>query len=106
MREIDLVARLGGEEFGILLPNTNVQLASKLAERVRLAVEKEHYQLNKNQNIKVTISIGVASLRRENETLENILKTADEAMYQAKNQGRNKVAVKPLLGNEKKLPGF
>lgn len=90
LREIDMVARMGGEEFSVLLPNTVAKDAVKLAERIRLAVEQESYQIQ-NQITSMTISIGVASYDKNTSDLETIIKYADRSMYQAKKQGRNRV---------------
>ena len=90
VRAIDMVARMGGEEFSVLLPNTVAKDAVKLAERIRLAVEQESYQIQ-NEIIGVTVSIGVASYGKKTSNLANIIKHADNSMYQAKNQGRNQV---------------
>lgn len=90
IREIDVLGRLGGEEFGVLLPNTEAGDAVKLAERLRLAVEGLSCTIQ-DQKINVTMSIGVASFSREQSNLDIALRNADSAMYQAKNQGRNRV---------------
>lgn len=92
VREMDSVARMGGEEFSLLLPNTEKKDAAVLAERIRLAVEQESCQIQK-QTIHVTVSIGVASFSKEASTLEAILRQADNSMYLAKKQGRNRVVV-------------
>ena len=92
VREMDMVARMGGEEFSVLLPNTEAEDAVKLAERVRQAVEQESCQLQ-DQIIDVTVSIGVASYSKDISSLEAILRHADDSMYQAKNQGRNRVVI-------------
>ncbi len=90
IREIDVVARLGGEEFSVMLPNTQAVDASKLAERLRLAVEGLYCPFQ-DQNMSVTMSIGVATFGNEISNLDTLLRNADTAMYQAKNQGRNRV---------------
>jgi diguanylate cyclase (GGDEF)-like protein len=90
VREMDMVARMGGEEFSVLLPNTVAEDAVKLAERVRQAIEQESCQFQ-DQLIGVTVSIGVASYSKNISNLEAILKHADDSMYRAKNRGRNRV---------------
>lgn len=90
LREMDMVARMGGEEFSVLLPNTQAEDAVRLAERVRCAVEGESCQ-HQDQIIDVTVSIGVASYDKDISSLESLLRHADDSMYQAKNQGRNRV---------------
>ncbi len=93
-REVDVAARLGGEEFCILLPNTAAADAVILAERLRLSIENENCFLQ-NQRMNVTVSVGVAAYSEGMPNLDALLRNADAAMYQAKNQGRNRVV---LLG--------
>ncbi len=86
-RQNDMIARLGGEEFGLLLTHSDLASARLAAENFRLAIEElivEHDA----ENIFVTASFGVAELRRE-DTLEGFLARADSCLYQAKNAGRN-----------------
>jgi len=87
-REEDIVSRFGGEEFVIFLDECNVFTAEKIAERIRQRVEEFH-----PENIEVTVSIGVAELRKGKEGFSDLIKRADDAMYQAKKQGRNRVIV-------------
>jgi diguanylate cyclase (GGDEF)-like protein/PAS domain S-box-containing protein len=91
VREVDTLARLGGEEFGVLLPNTGSEDAARLAERLRAAVEEADCQV-RNRKMQVTVSIGVASYRKEMPNLDAILKDADSALYRAKSRGRNQVS--------------
>jgi diguanylate cyclase (GGDEF)-like protein/PAS domain S-box-containing protein len=90
VREIDMLVRLGGEEFGVLLPNTELEDAVATAERLRAAVEKLHCS-SRRRKMKVTVSIGVASCGKNRSNLDVILREADAAMYRAKSQGRNRV---------------
>jgi diguanylate cyclase (GGDEF)-like protein len=90
IREIDVLARLGGEEFGILLPNTKVTDAVHLAERLRLAIEGVYCSVGERK-MNVTASIGVTSARGDVSTLDAMLRNADIAMYRAKSRGRNLV---------------
>ena len=90
-REIDISGRLGGEEFAILLPNTDVDGGRAVAERFRLAIEKIVIP-TPNGNVKVTVSIGVSGLS-DGDSLDVLLKKADLAMYEAKRKGRNRVEV-------------
>lgn len=83
-RKTDFVGRIGGEEFLILLPNTGYAAALQLAERYRMGIE------NNADNIHYTCSIGVAELR-VGEYPDNLLQRADQALYAAKNSGRNNV---------------
>jgi len=90
IRKIDLLARLGGEEFSVMLPDTGAADAAHLAERLRLAVDETCLSIE-GQEMKVTVSIGVASYNKDVASLNDLLRKADAAMYQAKNQGKNRV---------------
>ena len=85
-REVDCVARYGGEEFCLMLPETPVAGAMKLAERIRTRMAAEQ---NPGEN--VTLSIGVASLPVNGDTPDEVIEAADEALYQAKREGRDRV---------------
>ena len=85
-----MVARYGGEEFVAVLPSTAIEGALTLAERVRHAIADESLPTER-QVIPVTISIGVASLRDEDEDVDALLRRADRALYRAKLEGRNRV---------------
>jgi diguanylate cyclase (GGDEF)-like protein len=89
-REIDMVGRYGGEEFIAILPETDEEPGANFAERVRRAVE-EHVYRDGTTEIRMTVSCGVASSREGIDSPEALLKAADEALYQAKHGGRNRV---------------
>ena len=90
-REIDMVGRYGGEEFIVILPNTDEDEAGRFAERVRTAVETHLYR-DEAQEIRMTCSSGVASFPDVGvDSPESLLKRADEALYVAKESGRNRV---------------
>lgn len=90
-REIDMVGRYGGEEFIALLPNTGEEEAARFAERVRKRVE-EHVYRDEATEVRMTLSSGVASAAGEEvEGPEVLLRRADDALYQAKESGRNRV---------------
>ena len=92
-RTEDTVARVGGEEFAALLPDTNRLGAAVLAERVRAAVEHERFVVAE-QTIQLTLSIGVASYAVERvETADQLLNIADQRLYLAKKLGRNRICV-------------
>lgn len=85
-----LLARYGGEEFAILLPETTKAEAVKIAEQIRKAVEKTQFHIRREQ-VKMTVSIGVANLPDDTLDAENLVQKADRALYQAKREGRNRV---------------
>jgi two-component system cell cycle response regulator len=91
VRGSDLVCRLGGEEFGILMPDTSIEIAHKIAERVRSAVEKELFAYAPDRSpIPITTSIGLAG-RRSGDNAEQLMRRADDALYRSKDSGRNRV---------------
>lgn len=93
-RGIDLVARMGGEEIVVVLPDTALDAARAVAERIREKVEGEPFQIQRGQRaISVTVSIGVASRRAGDGGPVEMMKRADEAVYRAKAAGRNRVIV-------------
>ncbi len=92
VRSVDLVGRLGGEEFIVVMPETNLGGAAVVAERLRAAVADETFRLrDTNDALRVTISIGVAVTGDGDDKLDGLLKRADDALYDAKNGGRNRV---------------
>lgn len=92
LRGSDVLGRLGGEEFGLVLPATGVNGAKHLAEQVRLAVEALELQGDGGRPLRVTLSAGVAEAARD-DTPETLMHLADKALYQAKQKGRNRVVV-------------
>ena len=98
MRETDIAARIGGEEFAVLLPHTDLKDACNLAERIRAAVEKIVIVID-DQHVNLTVSIGVAQMSSNIKEVENLMKLADGAMYCAKNLGRNRVEIAHLIPN-------
>ena len=93
-RQSDIVCRYGGEEFVILLPNTSIDGAKVVAEKIREEVESLSINLLTNEKLNFTISLGVSQVNLENESnIELALKRADDALYIAKENGRNKVEV-------------
>lgn len=90
VRENDVFARYGGEEFVILLPNTNLKQAFEIAERLRKLIENHHFNYE-NRVLPVTASIGVADYRQGVNSGTDLFKRADEAVYMAKEGGRNQV---------------
>jgi diguanylate cyclase (GGDEF)-like protein/PAS domain S-box-containing protein len=94
MREIDVIGRLGGEEFAILLPEANITQAMEAAERLRAEVEHTALPLEGGQVITFRVSIGVTELHEADQDIASLLKRADAAMYDAKQAGRNSVCMR------------
>ena len=92
MRDADLVARLGGEEFGAILPCTTPTGARVAAERLRAAIEIVPFDIGK-QHIDCTVSIGGVSIDPSSDVkgADEVVELADNALYEAKNNGRNQV---------------
>jgi len=91
-RELDTVARYGGEEFAVILPQSGLEQAEIVAEKLRQAVERQHFheQLKPKE---VTISIGIDAASSEMNTISDLIASADAALYSAKEQGRNRVVI-------------
>ena len=94
MRETDTFARIGGEEFALLMPETEGGEAHRLLERLRAAVEATRITLPE-QVLRVTISVGVVTNNGKPVELNRILRLADEALYDAKRRGKNRVVSGP-----------
>jgi diguanylate cyclase (GGDEF)-like protein len=90
-RGTDFVGRLGGEEFCVILPETSLDAAKVIAERLRQTLEQEIVMWEGHQ-IPITASFGVSSLTKKDEW-SSLLNRADIAMYQAKKSGRNQIAI-------------
>jgi two-component system cell cycle response regulator len=91
IRGVDLACRFGGEEFVVLMPDTDYRQAQGVAERVRLAVAERGFDTSEPRALSVTCSVGVALNEHATDTPELILKRADVALYRAKREGRNRV---------------
>ena len=89
MRDVDIVGRLGGEEFAIILPQTDGANALEVAERLRKTVANTGVVLQHGLPIHFTVSIGVVTLQGSNTNIEILLNQADKALYEAKHAGRN-----------------
>jgi diguanylate cyclase (GGDEF)-like protein len=95
LRNVDVLARYGGEEFLAMLPSTTLEGACILAERVRTAVGNRPLQTGRG-DLAVTISVGVGTLAKSDPDVDGLLRRADDALYQAKAQGRDRVVVASL----------
>jgi diguanylate cyclase (GGDEF)-like protein/PAS domain S-box-containing protein len=91
IRQEDILARIGGEEFSILLPETTLQSAKVVAERIRLNQSNLSLEGEWNGKITLTVSIGVTCIRFEDDTFDDFFTRADKALYQAKALGRDQV---------------
>jgi len=89
IRESDILGRYGGEEFILILPNTKVSGAMKLATRIKETVEEHDFEFNKTI-LKITVSIGITSASL-NDSVESLIQRADDALYEAKQKGRNRI---------------
>lgn len=87
VRATDIVARYGGEEFAVVLPLANKNKAAEVAERIRANVEGADFPVNR----KITVSIGVAAFPEDGKDPQTLMKVADEALYSAKEGGRNRI---------------
>ena len=92
VRGIDLACRMGGEEFVVVMPDTEPAIAEKVAERIRAHIAQTPFGVGgEGKAIDVTVSVGVSALRHAGDTVEAMMKRADVALYEAKNGGRNRV---------------
>jgi diguanylate cyclase (GGDEF)-like protein len=92
LRTIDIPGRFGGEEFCVVLPETDAQGAALVAERIRRATEDQNFRAYDN-SLTVTISVGVAAFPEHGESSNMLMERVDWALYQAKKEGRNRVAI-------------
>ena len=91
LREVDLVARYGGDEFVVLLPESNSQAAAEVAERIRQAVENSSFSEN-GERVSSTVSIGIASFPADTRHSDELLAIADQQLYSSKNLGKNAIS--------------
>lgn len=90
VRKSDIVARIGGEEFAVIMPNTLCQQVKPMAERIRQEIEKAEIKFDQLP-LKTTISMGCSEYRQQDKGVESVLARADKALYRAKARGRNRV---------------
>ena len=94
MRSTDHVARYGGEEFVIILPATNLQTAFKIAQKIKIAINKLKFELRqKSKILKISCSFGIAAFTKEYGNTIDVFNHADQALYQAKNNGRDSIVI-------------
>jgi diguanylate cyclase (GGDEF)-like protein len=92
IRQIDLIGRYGGEEFLIILTETDKEQAIAAAERIRESIEEKHIKVY-DEELKVTISMGISVFPDEASDVQTLIEKADSALYQAKQEGRNRVCI-------------
>lgn len=90
LRKSDIAIRYGGEEYLMLLPNTDIEAAITVAEKLRKHIEKINFPYN-NLEFNISVSIGTASYKENDDNIENIIRRSDVNLYRAKNSGRNRV---------------
>lgn len=95
LRDIDILARIGGEEFAVLLPETESSLAIDVARRLQDLISKASLPQEGELAIKIQVSIGVASMNSPDDNIDILLHRSDTALYEAKNSGRNRICVAP-----------
>lgn len=94
LREVDIIGRVGGEEFAILLPQTDKEKAAEVAERLRIALPNAKVPLQVGGlPLHFTVSIGLTSLSSKEDNIDVLLNLADKALYEAKNSGRNRICI-------------
>ncbi len=91
VRDVDIFARYGGEEFAIILPQTPLKDALVIGERIRFKVSEFEFKSDKNELLKVTVSVGISSYPENGRSHEELISLADQALYRAKDEGRNLV---------------
>jgi diguanylate cyclase (GGDEF)-like protein/PAS domain S-box-containing protein len=89
LRDCDIILRQGGEEFILCFPETNLSDSLIVLERIRHLFENEKIALSKDQDISITVSIGVSEYPQHGQSVEKLIVASDKAMYHAKNSGRN-----------------
>lgn len=92
LRSVDVLGRMGGEEFAVLMPETGYTLSVEVANRLLLAIADTKVQIGGDQDVRFTVSIGVSWLLPPGDNVEALINRADAAMYEAKRTGRNRVS--------------
>lgn len=96
IRPADLLARVGGEEFQVLLPDTDINQALEIAERGRSTLQELEVKVS-DKVVKVTVSIGCAQLGQDGDTIDSLVQAGDQRLYEAKEQGRDRVVISSYL---------
>lgn len=93
LRESDVICRMGGDEFAVILPQTEILGATVLAERIRMSIEQYRFSCEDNEGVsrivKITVSIGVGELASTDRSIDDLYQRTDSLLYTAKNEGRN-----------------
>jgi diguanylate cyclase (GGDEF)-like protein len=100
VRPVDVVARYGGEEFAIILPETDAAGAVAIAERIRAVIASQPFAGFAGPALRLTVSIGVATLPEDAASVTRLVEAADSALYAAKEAGRNRVCRYAGAGRE------
>jgi len=95
IRQTDYFGRIGGEEFAIILIETRIKNAEKIAERIRKSTEDDRVLTENQKYISFTISVGITEFSTGDGSFSDVLHRSDLAMYKAKNMGKNKVEIIP-----------
>lgn len=93
LREVDIIGRIGGEEFALLFPETSIEEANEVAERLRVATASVRIPIESGLPISFTVSIGISSMTSPDNNLDVLLNLADKGLYAAKTSGRNRVGM-------------
>lgn len=91
LRSVDIIGRLGGEEFAVILPETGIERATEVAERLREIISADEVALPEGNKIRFTVSIGITALVDKVSNINMLLNEADKALYKAKQSGRNRI---------------